>query len=79
MGKRADTSCDVYSFGVTIMECVTMKRPFADIKTITQVKYSVQDPRIKKIPRKWSRIVIVLIKETLAREADRPTFEQVSV
>lgn len=77
VGKPADRPGDVYSYGVTIMECVTMRTPFAEIKTITQLKYPRQDPRIKKIPRKWSRIISVLVKETLAYAADRPTFEQV--
>ena len=79
VGKPADRPGDVFSFGVTIMECVTTKAPFAEIKTITQLKHPGQDPRIKKIPRKWSRIICVLIKETLAHAADRPTFEQVSL
>lgn len=31
-GSRLTTACDVYSFSMTMLECITLKDPFHDIK-----------------------------------------------
>ena len=77
IGKPADQSCDVFSFGVLVWECITRKLPLKHIKSLAKFAKKTVDPRLHKIPANCSQNFKALITDCLKTALERPNFQQV--
>ncbi|XP_068720612.1 dual specificity protein kinase shkC-like [Montipora capricornis] len=77
IGKPADQSCDVFSFGVLVWECITRKLPLKHIKSLAKFAKKTVDPRLHKIPANCSQNFKALITDCLKTALERPNFQQI--